>query len=479
MYRRPIVTLIGNGDEITLDGIGSEFTLKPGMTGTGTAPREFTFSELARGGSSLRHRRNSNREIMIPVDVFHGYGEDSYELIEDSRRRLENLCVGPVEIRLHTKDGFRSAFGYLKSGLEGDFSKAAVNLYRMNLALTFVCNDPWWYGDERLLSQKVDAGRKPFLTGSRSMQLRRNLFFDPGAEYPDHYGWAVFGVRDSNVFKSGTASLRLDMTGREVFYLMTAKYTAGAIHSVGIELKATPNISHVKVDLYIGSKVSTSKIVPVVEDWSRVVASTSTSVNDDLVLLLSPGVVSGGEFQTATSGSLWADEAICEDQTTVGPYFDGDSPTMSGKTYWWDGKPGESISYETLQASPRAIPFFPVVLSGSTVQGAFEITIGGDAPVWPTWEIEGPGEDLLIQNDKTGERIFVNGSFTAPVTIDTREQDIYSQSIGDGSLWEKVSKDSVLFQLDPGLHRIRITLVNARPDSSVKLRYRETWRAGH
>lgn len=296
MYRRPIVSLIGSGDEVTLDGVGSEFTLKPGMTGTGLAPRELTFSELAGGGSVLRHRRSTNREIMIPVDVFHGHTDDSYEKLEDSRRRLEHICDGPVEIRLETKDGFRSAFGQYKDGLEGDFAKAVVNRYRMNLAPTFVCQDTKFYGQEREIIQKVDAGRKPFLT--------------------------AFG-------------------------------------------------------------------------------------------------------------------------------------------------------------SPAVVPFFPIVLASSTVDGAYQLDIKGDSEAWPIWEVTGPGEDLLIESVETGQRVFIAGEFGEVVTIDTKLGDIWSESFTRGELWNRASRDSVLFPLQPGVNKVRITMVNARPTSSIRLRYREVYRAGH
>lgn len=296
MYRRPIVSLIGSGDEVTLDGLGSEFTLKPGMTGTGLAPRELTFSELAGGGSVLRHRRSTNREIMIPFDVFHGYGADSYEKLEDSRRRLERICDGPIEIQLETKAGFRSAFGEYKDGLDGDFAKAVVNNYRMNMAVTFTCPDTWFYGEEREIIQKVAAGRKPFLTS-----------------------------------------------------------------------------------------------------------------------------------------------------------FD----------------------------SAVAIPFFPVVIASSTVDGAYRLDIQGDSPAWPIWEVTGPGEDLLIESVDTQQRVFIEGEFGEVITVDTKNGDIYSPSSTRGELWDRVSLDSDLFPLQPGVNRVKITMVNARPDSEIRLRYREVYRAGH
>ena len=105
--------------------------------------------------------------------------------------------------------------------------------------------------------------------------------------------------------------------------------------------------------------------------------------------------------------------------------------------------------------------------------------MSGDAPAWPVWEISGPGEDLLIENTDTGEQIFIEGEFGEVVTIDTKAGDIYSESFTQGELWDRTSLDSVLFPLQSGNNSIRVTMVNARPDSEVRLRYREVFRAGH
>src|SRR5699024_10423808 len=43
-----------------------------------------------------------------------------------------------------------------------------------------------------------------------------------------------------------------------------------------------------------------------------------------------------------------------------------------------------------------SFPFFPIFLADSTVQGEHELTVEGDAPVWPVWEIQGPGRDVEI-----------------------------------------------------------------------------------
>lgn len=126
------------------------------------------------------------------------------------------------------------------------------------------------------------------------------------------------------------------------------------------------------------------------------------------------------------------------------------------------------------------VPFFPVMLSDSTVEGAYVLDIQGDAEVWPVWEVTGPGEDLLIQNDATGDRIFVEGQIGETITITTRpqEQDVVSASAMDGSLWERVSEDSTFFPLQPGINKVRMSMVSGKPESTVTLKYVEQWMAG-
>ena len=60
-------------------------------------------------------------------------------------------------------------------------------------------------------------------------------------------------------------------------------------------------------------------------------------------------------------------------------------------------------------------------------------------------------------------------------------QDIYSDSMRDGEWWASVNEDAPeeLITLAPGQNLIRVTMVNAHPQSKVRLLYRETYRAGH
>lgn len=294
MAVRPTISLHRGEQSVTLDNADKGgFTLTQGVSGLGWGPMELTTTALAGGGSVLRHRRLAEAEVMVPMLLA---ANDFYQRRMD-RRTLENVCDGLVEIRVTHPDGWhRSRMGYLKDGLEGSYGAGEDAPQGQVLVLSFTCPDPWWYGAEQGFVQKVDAGRKPFITS-----------------------------------------------------------------------------------------------------------------------------------------------------------FDG----------------------------PATIPFFPVVLASSTVAGAFQIDIAGDAPAWPVWEVVGPGEDLLIESVDTGERIFIEGEFGEIVTIDSKLGDISSASFTNGELWDRVSLDSVLFPLKPGRNRIRMTMVNARPDSEVRLRYREVFRAGH
>ena len=142
---------------------------------------------------------------------------------------------------------------------------------------------------------------------------------------------------------------------------------------------------------------------------------------------------------------------------------------------WWLG-PEQTVE---LRVNPGTKPFisetvefFPVRLAQSTVQGEFQVDILGDGPVWPSWQVNGPGEDLVISNG--ADVIEISGQFDAssPVLIET----------GPGRItpdrWADVSLRSRLFSLDPGQQTLTVTLVGASADTLVRLTYREQFLEG-
>ena len=142
---------------------------------------------------------------------------------------------------------------------------------------------------------------------------------------------------------------------------------------------------------------------------------------------------------------------------------------------WWLG-PERLVE---LRVNPGAkpflsdtVPFFPVILAQSVVQGRFDVEIDGDGPVSPVWEVLGPGTDLRISDGSSV--IEIDGDFPAesPVVIDTGSGRIVPDR------WADTSLRSRLFDLAPGRHSLTVTLVSATADTLVRLTYRERYLEG-
>ena len=142
---------------------------------------------------------------------------------------------------------------------------------------------------------------------------------------------------------------------------------------------------------------------------------------------------------------------------------------------WWLG-PEQIVELRIDPGSKpfisQSVPFFPVMLAQSSVQGQFEVDILGDGPVWPSWQVTGPGVDLTISNGQ--DVIEISGEFDAssPVLIET----------GPGRItpdrWADLSLRSRLFSLDPGQQMLTVTLVGASTDTLVRLTYQERFLEG-
>lgn len=144
----------------------------------------------------------------------------------------------------------------------------------------------------------------------------------------------------------------------------------------------------------------------------------------------------------------------------VEPYFDGGTPDVVD-----EGSREGSYSF----------PFFPVFLADSTVQGEHDLTVEGDAPVWPVWEIVGPGKDVEIIGPD-GSRLFVEGEVSTPITIVTEPG---KRSIRDASglIWERMKPgDDQFFPLEPGEQVVKMTMVGGNPESTIKAVYSENWK---
>lgn len=280
----PVVSFHRDGQQLTLGAEGSTDDLLHlyGSTGLGLPPVSHALTErVGASGSLLRGTRYNAREIFIPLLV----QKRSYAELTAARRHLYQLLAphhGEIEIRVKdpATGTSRSIFGRYQEGLEGDFG-SNFHGHWQTLGLTFICPDPWWLGQEKLLTIELGKQTKPFI-------------------------------------------------------------------------------------------------------------STSS-------------------------------------------------------------------------------PFFPVVLSQSSVQDQFTLEISGDGEVFPTWVVSGPGTDLTLSNGD--ETLTINHTFKAGegITIDTELR----RTTPD--LLSKVPLSSRFFSLRPGANQIKATMVGASPDSSITGIYREKY----
>jgi hypothetical protein len=408
----------------------------------------------------------------------------------------------------YTGEGRRRAVAY-RDGLETPEWKGPNSV---KYGITVDVPDPTWYGPVRNTVRALDGVRRPFLatpigkdSTSGGTVVRRNLLpnpsFEVGVDQPGFPAssiagnatttttttWADSGQSSLMITSGNNMSSSLFLTGQPTASMETTFQTLGMAAGKTYTIAGTIRL----VDTLTGTMHTQSRCI-----------SVRLRVNGASVDMISepapnaPGVYRLSKTFTVPAGATGAspvvwngttggqvvywDSITLEEGGTDGSYFDGDTPTDDEFTYEWEGVPHKSASVMKARQmySPR---FFPVILAQSTVEGAFTFDINGDAPTWPTWIVDGPGEDLLIENKKTGDRIFVSGRFDEQVTITTRPQvqDITSPSHMDGSLWDRVSIDSVLFPLSPGENEVAITMVGASAKTQVQMTYQEAWKAGY
>lgn len=480
--------------EIELDtrDLTAPFGLLDGARGLGLPERSVESTPIPSGnGSAFRSQRFDESEVMLPVTV---RGRDASEVAELTRR-LEHVLVPhrrePVELRIEAPglSAVRRRSMFYLEGLEGAVGGQESHRAWRHSQLKFIALDPMWYGSERLLTQKVDAARKPFITSAPEPVPTglRNLFKGSKLSAND----VVLNVSgaDSVQVSDGLEVSNVDVPESGTLAAVRTSYRVDAVEGIGYSWSIPVRNSGdepfpVRVEVSVWGTAGYEPlgdeyhVVPpggsFVFEFENVVPPRNDSAGFKLFYEEGDDVPDSGASLVVQDGVTFV-----ESDTAVTP-FNGDTSPRDGVAFRWDGTPGDSESFAVTAKSVSRAPFFPIMVASSTVDGAYQLDIQGDAPAWPIWEVDGPGEDLLIENTSTGDRIFIEGEFDETVTIDTRPTiaDIYSGAAPDGELWERVADDYTLFPLEPGRNRIKITMVNANPKTEVRLRYSETWLAG-
>lgn len=143
--------------------------------------------------------------------------------------------------------------------------------------------------------------------------------------------------------------------------------------------------------------------------------------------------------------------------------------------YWQDAV--ESSLVATINSTAYTwFPFLPLVLGASDVFASVTITNAGDVDAWPVITAVGPGTDLTVTNQTTGLAWKFTGTMTAGSTlvVDTRPGR-KSVRLDGFNAFGRLSDDSVLWPLAPGVNRISIGFASGTANSKVTFAWRNRW----
>ena len=145
--------------------------------------------------------------------------------------------------------------------------------------------------------------------------------------------------------------------------------------------------------------------------------------------------------------------------------------------YWQDAS--EQIR-QVQQGTALAtwFPFLPRVLGASDAFGLFNVTNDGDVAAWPVVTARGPGTDLTVTNETTGASWKVAGVIAAgsQVIVDTRPGR-KTATIDGTNAFAKLTPDSELWALAPGVNQVQVSFALTSAASSVAFTWRRQWLA--
>jgi hypothetical protein len=145
--------------------------------------------------------------------------------------------------------------------------------------------------------------------------------------------------------------------------------------------------------------------------------------------------------------------------------------------YWQEGAE-QSVTVTQGSAVRKWFPFLPLVLGASDAFGLFNVTNDGDVPAWPVVTALGPGTDLTVTNETTGASWKVLGAIAAgsQVIVDTRPGR-KTATIDGANAFAKLTPDSELWALAPGVNQVQVSFALTSAASSVAFTWRRQWLA--
>ena len=441
-HQPPTVSIVGTGRPLS-EGIRLihnkdryGFIIDKDIEGFGLSPVENTITESSRGGGTRRHTRWATGDMFLPLTLVSPNPESMYDMMA----RLVDVVTSQdnyfdvVFFDPYSQEARRRTVAY-DSGLETVNEVTPQFKHVVGITGTFL--SPFWKGPERVVVERIAPPVKPLITADPGSPV--NLWPDPGFE--DGGTYLPWDTVDDGLQKYGTGkrhggwfgSRRIAVTAEDVLTLEASiSYVTG------------PMVGDVSLE------------ARVVDADDRVIAGSESTVFSE-----SYGGSYSGEYVVPDGAEYLVIGVFTEDGVHSNTQVRVENLSVR--------RAGDEV------VGAYSFPFFPIFLADSTVQGEHELRVEGDAPVWPVWEITGPGRDVEIIGPD-GSRLFVEGEVTSPIRIITEPG---KRSISDdtGLIWERMKPgDDQFFALQPGEQIIKMTMVGGNPESTIKAIYSENWK---
>jgi hypothetical protein len=139
--------------------------------------------------------------------------------------------------------------------------------------------------------------------------------------------------------------------------------------------------------------------------------------------------------------------------------------------YWYDPT-GQQVTFAGGVVAGTFFPFFPIVLSPSSVL-AEETIVNPGVEAWPIWTISGPGGTITLENVTTGRKVVWNGTMADGETLVIDTRPLYKTvELNDANAWAYVSYDDTdLWPLAAGSNTIRVVMTGTDAGSQALLEY--------
>lgn len=145
--------------------------------------------------------------------------------------------------------------------------------------------------------------------------------------------------------------------------------------------------------------------------------------------------------------------------------------------YWSDSI--EHATVATLDLTHHWFPFLPLILGPSDIFSRPTLVNPGDVDAWPVVTVTGPGENLRITNETTGQFWAFSQPFNLGDTlvVDHRPGHKSARFNGDTNVFGALSPDSSLWGLVTGPNALAIEFDNPGGNSQVAFTWRSRWLA--